>query len=240
MKKFYKLVTIGQGAGGHDETKYVIQLDGKPVQTPSRVPLSAPNKTLAEAIAAEWIAQGEKIDPETMPLTQILTTAQDHVVRERQGITDKLLQYLNTDLLCYRATLPQDLAERQAACWDEWLGWFERTYGAALVTTTDLQALTQPEPAQNAVAETVKALDDMRFCVLQLVTMLTGSLVLGLAFTASEASPEQVFNAANIEENYKYQIYNEAEHGTAPQQEKAQRAMQRDLEAARLFRDSLA
>lgn len=240
MKKFYKLVTVAQGGAGQDKTGYVIHLDGKPVQTPSRVPLCAPNKALAEAIAAEWTAQGEKIDPETMPLTQILTTAQDHVVRERAGITAKMLQYLDTDLLCYRAELPQDLAERQAACWDEWLGWFERTYGSALITTTALQALTQPEAAQRAVADTVAALDDMRFCVLQLVTMLTGSLVLGLAFTAAEASPEQVFNAANIEENYKYQIYNEAEHGTAPQQEKTQRAMQRDLEAARLFRDSLA
>lgn len=234
MKKFYKLVSVGEAPGG-----YVIQLDGKPVQTPARVPLIAPNEAMAGEVAGEWAAQEEKIDPETMPLTQILTTAQDHVANQRAAMSEKLLQYLDTDLLCYRTDIPEELAARQAECWDEWLGWFARAHGAGLKTTTGLAALTQPKEAAVKVRDTVEALDDARFCVLQMVTVLSGSLVLGLAFTQGAAAPEQVFKAANIEEIYKYELYNEAEHGAAPQQEKKQAAMRRDLDAARKFLDLL-
>lgn len=230
MKKFYKMVSVASGHGG-----WTIDLDGKPVLTPLRASLIAPAKALADEIAAEWAAQGARIDPETMPLTQILTTLQDHIAVQRETMSGKLLKYLDTDLLCYRAEIPEELAARQAACWDEWLEWFASTYGISLQTTTGLAALSQPESSLAKVRKTIEDMSDARFCALQLVTALSGSLVLGLAFTVGAATPAHVFEAANVEELYKFEIYNEREHGVAPLQEKKQAAMKRDLEAARKF-----
>ncbi|MCB9989844.1 MAG: ATP12 chaperone family protein [Rhodospirillales bacterium] len=234
MKKFYKMVSVASCEDG-----YVVELDGKPVQTPARVPLAAPNQAMAEALAEEWMTQGDDIVPDTMPLTQILTTAQDHIPRDRGSMTAKILPYLDTDLLCYRTDMPEDLAIRQAESWDIWLNWFAQEYGTTLQTTTGLQALRQDLAAHEKVAQTVAQLDDAHFCILQLVTTLSGSLVLALAFLAGKAAPEQVFEAANIEELYKAEIYNEAEHGAAPLQESKQNAMSRDLFAARKFLDLL-
>lgn len=236
MKKFYKLVSTRQDeAGGH-----VVELDGKPVRTPGGRKLVAPARALADAIALEWSRQGEMIIPDSMPLTQILTTVLDYIPRERAAITDKLLGYLNTDLLCYRAVHPPAMAERQAACWDPWLSWFEKRYNAALLTTTGLNALTQPDELHGRIRREIAAMDDMRFGVLQMVTALAGSLVLALAFNDDEATPDEVFAAANAEEIYKAEIYDEAIHGLAPLQEQKQRAMKRDLEAARIFLASLS
>lgn len=234
MKKFYKLVSAAAENGA-----FKIELDGRPVKTPSGAVLAVPSQPLADAIVSEWAGQKETIVPDTMPLTQILTTAQDRVAVDRAAMMPPLLAYLNTDLICYRTELPEDLAARQAELWDPWIDWFEGKCGARLLTTTALAALSQPEQAHEAAKQTVAAMNDHEFTVLQLVTPLAGSLVLALAFTAGDASPDEVYRAAYAEEDYKAEIYNEAEHGAAPLEEKKRASMRRDLEAARIFLNHL-
>ena len=63
-KRFYTDVGVGEADGG-----YTVTLDGKPIKTPSGSMVVAPSRPLAEMIAAEWNAQGEFIEPLTMPLT---------------------------------------------------------------------------------------------------------------------------------------------------------------------------
>ncbi|MBV1902991.1 MAG: ATP12 family chaperone protein, partial [Marinosulfonomonas sp.] len=46
---------------------YQILLDEREVKTPGRVSLIVPTIELANAIAAEWDAQTDQIDPDTMP-----------------------------------------------------------------------------------------------------------------------------------------------------------------------------
>lgn len=230
MKRFYKMVTVARGAHGHE-----IHLDGKPVKTPSGAVLSAPNEKLAGGMMREWMAQEGEIVPDSMPLTQILITAQDRVSRERPAMEKAVLAYLDTDLLCYRATLPAETARRQAESWDPWLAWFEKEYGVRLATTEGLRALQQPPEARAAVEKAVAALDDARFTVFQLVVSQSGSLVLGLAFMAGAVTPEQICAAASVEEDFKAEVYNEAKHGAAPHMETSRAAMARDVRAAQDF-----
>ena len=115
MKRFYKLVSTNKTAEG-----WAIHLDGKPVKTPIRTTLIAPNEALANELVREWAAQEETIDPETMPLTQILSTQIDRVRVQRAAMSTEILKFLNTDLLCYRAPKdqPPGQLERQAEIWD--------------------------------------------------------------------------------------------------------------------------
>ncbi|MCB1721910.1 MAG: hypothetical protein KDI11_09165, partial [Alphaproteobacteria bacterium] len=110
MKKFYKLVSVHQDIGG-----WAVHLDGRPVKTPLKKTLLAPTEALAASIQEEWAAQDETIDPETMPLTQILSTQIDRVSAQRDAMSAELLKFLDTDLICYRAPKdqPAGQAERQ-------------------------------------------------------------------------------------------------------------------------------
>ena len=81
-KRFYKDVSVAEGEGG----EHVIALDGRPVRTPAKNPLSAPTLALAELIRAEWAAQGEFIDPATMPVTKLVNTAIDGVATDPQAV----------------------------------------------------------------------------------------------------------------------------------------------------------
>jgi chaperone required for assembly of F1-ATPase len=232
MKKFYTTVSLSEKPGG-----YGVILDGKPVQTPQRAPLLAPTKALAEAIMQEWIAQDETIKPETMPLTQILTTQIDRVGLQRHAMTDNLLAYLDTDLLCYRAPEPPELAKRQATRWDPVLAWFADNHGGGekLATTSGLDALAQPRSAHEGMRAAIEAMDDPVFTVMQLATATTGSVILALAFTQGEITAQQALEASRIEECYQAEIARADLYGLDPVQEKKDLADKRDLEAAAQF-----
>ena len=109
MKRFYKQVSVEDGA---------ILLDGRPVRTPARAPLVLSSPALADAVADEWRAQGEDIDPRSMPLTGLANAAIDRVAPDPAAFARPLAAYAESDLLCYRADAPEELVERQAGAWD--------------------------------------------------------------------------------------------------------------------------
>lgn len=230
MKRFYKLVAVAPVAVG-----YEIHLDRKPVLTPSRQTLCAPNRAVATAIAEEWEAQGDVIDPSTMPLMQILVTALDRVAPDRDAMERATLDYLDTDLLWYRTTLPVALAVQQAEAWDPWRNWVAQRSGAIPLVSTDLHALAQPDALHAYVKGALNSLNVLELTVAQLVTSVSGSAILGLAVALGEATPDDVFAATTVEERYKATLYNEAFYGAAPSQEKRDASVRRDLEAADRF-----
>jgi chaperone required for assembly of F1-ATPase len=233
MKRFYKLVSTAKEVGG-----YAILLDGKPVKTPAKAVLCAPSEDIANAIVKEWAAQQEKILPASMPLTQILSTKIDRVSAERAVMSVSVLKYLDTDLVCYRADHPPELIAMQEAVWNPPLVWFAQKFGA-LQTTTDLAALKQPAAAHAAVKKYVEALSDDHFTILQLITATSGSLVLAIGFTERVLSAQQVFDAARVEEAHKAKLYNEEKYGPDPAQEKKDKAMKADLDAAQTWLELL-
>ena len=234
MKRFYKLVSHTPTAGG-----YEVHLDSKPVKSPAKRTLVCVTEPLALSIVREWADQGEHIDPETMPLTQILTTQIDVVSEQREDMTAEVLRFLDTDLICYRTDEPQAMAKAQAAVWDKWVEWMNAHTGATLQTTTGLAALKQDQIIHEKLAADVKAMDEADFTIYQMLVPLTGSAILPLAFVKGQATPEDLYEAANVEENEPAEIYNEDFYGTAPHQEQKQNAMRRDLKAAREFLDFL-
>ncbi|HEU0134406.1 MAG TPA: ATP12 family chaperone protein, partial [Allosphingosinicella sp.] len=118
MKRFYENASVSPEEGG-----VAILLDGRPVRTPARNLLRVPTEELAEAIASEWNDQGEKIDPQSMPLTGLANAAIDRVEPDPTAFGATLARYGESDLLCYRAEGPRPLVERQARQWDPLLGW---------------------------------------------------------------------------------------------------------------------
>ncbi len=227
MKRFYKLVSTQKTENG-----YLITLDGRPVKTALKAELLAANEALANTLVLEWSQQKEEIIPDTMPLTQILSTKIDRVSKERDAMQALLFKYLDTDLLCYRTDQPPELKKAQEDLWNPYLDWFETAYGIALETTEGLSALKQPDEAHEAVQDKIKALDHDHFTILQLTTSACGSLILGLAALAGKANADEIFAAMRVEENFKAKIYNEAFYGADPAQKIKDKAIQDDLKAA--------
>src|SRR5690242_17295083 len=96
-RRFY-----GEAGVEEAESGFRVVLDGRPVRTPARGFLVAPSRRLAEAIAAEWDAQRESIDPSTMPVTRLANSIIDGVVMAPAPVAADIAKYLGSDLLFYR------------------------------------------------------------------------------------------------------------------------------------------
>ena len=194
-KRFYKTVAVRV-----EPSSCAILLDGKAVKTPAGNALSLPIHALAEAVAAEWDAQGDFIDPEAMPLTRYANTVIDRVAPRRAEVITDLAKYAGHDLLCYREATTTQLMQRQAAAWDPWLAWAADRYGADLVVGQGVGHIEQPAEALEALRGAIAAHDAHCLAVLHTAITITGSAVLGLAFTARALDAREVFAAAYVDE----------------------------------------
>jgi len=203
MKRFFKMATAGETTGG-----FTVLLDGKPIRTPAKAPLVVRSKTLAEAVAAEWQAQGETIKPAALPLTRLAGTAIDLVAQRREQVVAEIAKYATTDLVCYRANEPSELAARQHCAWQSHLDWAGARY-APLAVTAGVAPITQAPEALAAYRRAVAAYDDMTLAALHLATTTLGSLVLALALIEGRIDAEEAFAAAELDQSFQIERWGE-------------------------------
>jgi chaperone required for assembly of F1-ATPase len=195
-RRFYEHASTGSGPEGR-----AVYLDDKPVRTPARRPLAAPTSELAQAIAAEWDAQRETIDPAHMPLTRLANAIIDGVVDAPGPVKAEIEKYLTSDLLFYRAAGPQELRERQSQLWDPILRWAKNTLGADFKTGEGIVHVAQPPDALQAVSAAIPD-DAWRLGALHVMTTLTGSALLALAALRGELSVDAAWRAAHADEDW--------------------------------------
>ena len=187
----------------------VIRLDDRPVRTPGRTPLALPTPAAAGAVAAEWAAVADRVDPRAMPLTGLANAAIDRVSPDPALFARGLATYAESDLLCYRADAPEDLVERQAAAWDPLLDWARATYDVDFVVTTGIIHRPQPPATLARLAAAVAALDPFELAALSPIVTISGSLVAALAVAERAADPEAVWLASELDSDWQAEQWGE-------------------------------
>lgn len=204
MKRFYK-----QAAAGMHPDGYGVFLDGRPIRTPAKRHMILPSEALAAAIADEWMAQEEKVDPATMPMMRLAATAIDRVGPQRDHVIGEIAAYGGSDLLCYRAEYPDALIMRQAADWDPLLSWCEECFGARLAVTSGIVHIPQDDAALAALRDAVAACDDFTLSALHTLVGASGSLILGLAVLHGRMEAGAAFAASQIDEDFQREQWGE-------------------------------
>ncbi|WP_116091916.1 ATP12 family chaperone protein [Sphingomonas crusticola] len=223
MKRFYSEVTIADGA---------ILLDGRPVKTPARAALIIPYPTLAAAAAAEWRAQGEEIDPRSMPLTGLSNAAIDRIAPDPTAFARTLAAYGGSDLLCYRADAPPELVARQAELWDPMLDWARARYDVHFVVTTGIIHAPQPPATVQRLSEALAARDAFGLAAMAPLITIGGSLVTALALSEAAVEADAAFDLTHLDE-----IWQAARWGEDQLALETRAARRRDfLAAAQLLR----
>jgi chaperone required for assembly of F1-ATPase len=196
-KRFYQEAAAGEaGDGGHP-----VLLDGRLVRTPSRRTLAAPQRALAEALAAEWNAQEDAVDPARMPLTRLANAVIDAVADRSQPVADEIAKYLGSDLLFYRAETPAGLVAQQSETWDPVLAWARDELGARFVQIEGVMYAAQPDHAIAAARAAIPQ-DVWRLGAVSSITSLTGSALLALALAHGAIEPDGAWDAAHVDEDW--------------------------------------
>jgi len=225
MKRFYKDAAAVPGLGGVG-----IELDGRPVKTPGKRPLALPTEELAEAIAAEWNAQGDEIDPRSMPLTGLANAAIDLVASDPAAFAETLAPFGETDLLYYRSEGPQELVRRQQMRWDLLLAWARRRFEVEFVVTSGVMHRPQPAGTARRLAAAVAGFDAFQLAALAPLVTIGGSVIIALALAEGEIGLDEAWAAATLDEAWSTEQWGEDALAAA-----ALKARRRDLEAAYRF-----
>jgi len=188
-----------------------ISLDGRSLRTPAKAAMILPSRAYAEAVAAEWQAQEEKIDPASMPFTRTANSAIDNVARNHAEIADMIAAYGETDLLCYRAESPVELVTRQSKAWDPLLDWAANELAAPLKTGAGLIHVPQSEASLKALTQRVHDLDSFRLAGFHDLVALSGSLIIGFAVMAHFQPAEQLWETSRLDENWQREHWGDDE-----------------------------
>jgi chaperone required for assembly of F1-ATPase len=204
VRRFYKHASHRAVDGGFE-----ILLDARPVKTPARSELVVPVERLAASIAAEWNAQGDELDPRSMPFTGLANAAIDHVIPDRLAFARGLWSYGESDLLCYRAEAPAPLVERQARHWDKLLAWARRRFDIDFEVVPGIMHRAQPQATVARLADAVESLDAFRLAALSPLVTISGSLVIALALAEGAVPLDEAWEAASLDETWQTEQWGE-------------------------------
>ena len=212
-KRFYKAAGVEERGG-----QYHVVLDGRPIRTPKKNTAAVPTRALGEAVAAEWEAQTEQIDPATMPLTRYANTILDGIVGREAETRADIAKYAGTDLLCYRAKSPQELVDAQAARWDPLLAWARSDLNMPLVATEGMMPVAQQADTLARAQAALAGLDAFRLAAMHTMTTLMGSVVLALAVLKGRLTAQEAWDAAHVDEDWQIRKWGEDAEAAARRQ----------------------
>jgi chaperone required for assembly of F1-ATPase len=229
VKRFWKDVAVVEEAEG-----WAIALDRRPVRTPAHAALRLPNAVLVEAVADEWRAVGDTLDPRAMPLTGLANAAIDRVAPEKDAFAAGLARYAEADLACYRSDWPPELVERQQNSWDPLLAWARRRYDIDFAATSGLIHVPQPPATIDRLGQAVAELDAYRLAGLSLLVTIGGSLVAALAVLERALTAEAGWQAVSLDDRWQLEQW-----GSDSDAEQALDNRRRDFFAAASFLELL-
>jgi chaperone required for assembly of F1-ATPase len=202
MKRFWTEATIAPVEAG-----WQVLLDGRPVKTQAGSAQVVPSEALAAAMAAEWTAQGATVNPDSLPLRDLADLAIDVIAPVRDGTIAALLRYAETDTLCYRAEPDEPLHARQLELWEplllaaeaRWDVHFERVNGV----------LHRPQSSETLarIERVLTIYDPFTLAALTTLSALAASLVIALAALEDGADATELWNAAELEEDWQAELW---------------------------------
>lgn len=206
MKRLWKEATVAEVQGG-----WQVLLDGRAVMTQAGSAQIVPTRALAEALAGEWAAQGETVDPQSLPLRDLADLAIDVIAPDRAGAEAKLLGYGETDTLCYRAEPDEPLHARQLEVWEPLLKAAESRWDIHFERVGGVIHRPQSQATLAQLEKVLAAQDNFSLAALTTVTSLAASLVVGLGALEPGADAAALWAAAELEEYWQVELWGEDE-----------------------------
>ncbi|KAJ3935231.1 MAG: hypothetical protein NXY57DRAFT_888369 [Lentinula lateritia] len=210
MKRFWKTVGIEDRKEG-----IAITLDKRALKTPSGHTLLLPhNKRLvATLIATEWENQRIVLKPHALPMTSLASRAIDNFAdsESRKNVRQSLIQYLDTDTICFYQDYPPPLIRQQETHWDPLFAWVEENFGAKLVKFTSILSNSQSEESKKKLSLVIDDFNQWEMAALERAIHATKSFVIALALVKRRLNVDQASDAAGVEVNSQIERWGEVE-----------------------------
>ena len=196
MRKFWKTVKVKKKSSN----SYEILLDENVLKTPMKKKLTIQNSKIAEEIYKEWNQDTNVIDTDAMIFYGILSTYIDKISGNRKLYIDDILDFIDTDLTCYRAEKPNDLVQWQSKNWDPILLKVETYINNKINVFKGVMPLKQDKEIHIKITKFLTKFTDLEIVVLHRITNITGSIFLSLCILSNDKIKEKAFELSYLDE----------------------------------------
>ena len=179
---------------------FAVRLDARDLRGPRGGAVVLPTQALAEIVAGEWAGQGETLELAKMHATRLANTAIEQVPQAREATAESVANFAATDLLCYYATDPAGLAERQERLWGPLLARAEAEAGLRFERASGIIHREQPAETLSRIKALALALDDFALTGLAFGAALYGSALLAIAVQRGWLTGEAAFDLSRLDE----------------------------------------
>ena len=196
MKKNWKTVQVKEKS----INSYEILLDNNILKTPLKNKLIIPNAKIAKEIYMEWDQKTNFLNTDSMVFYGIISTSIDKICDNRKSYIDDVLEFIDTDLICYRAEKPNDLAQWQSKNWDPIISKVEKYINHKINVFKGIMPLRQDKEIHLKITTFLTKFSDLEIATLHRITNITGSIFLTLYVLKNDKIKENVFELSYLDE----------------------------------------
>ena len=172
------------------------------------------SERLANEIVREWDANGKIDTIKNSFFTKFCFSATDITKKEREAIFSRLVEYSNCDPICYIASEPTKLHLKQEYLYSPLIDWAEKFFSIKLNRGTGLVFIEQPPLNAGIMKKYLEQFDNLHLTAIHELTKSLGSLFTCLALYKNMVSPELAWKIANVEDNFRIEVWGEVEEET--------------------------
>ena len=196
MRKFWKMVKVKKKSSN----SYEILLDENVLKTPMKKKLTIQNSKIAEEIYKEWNQNKNIVDTDAMIFYGIISTSIDKISNNRILYVNEILNFIDTDLICYRAEEPNDLVQWQSKNWDPILLKIEKYINNKVDVFKGIMPSKQKKGIKLKIIKFLTKFSDLEIIVLHRITNITGSVFLSLCILNNDLIKEKAFELSYLDE----------------------------------------
>ena len=196
MKKFWKKIEIRQSSS----KKFHLLLDNKKLTTPMKKELVLPSEILVNEVLREWDQNSDNINIDDLVFYGVLSTAIDKVNLEKDAYVNDIIDFIDTDLICYRAESPNDLIALQNKSWNPILLLIEKYIDVKIKVFKGVMPSNQDQKVHTEIKKLISNLSDVQISVLHRITNLIGSIFLSLCILKKDLLKEDAFECSFLDE----------------------------------------
>jgi len=196
MKKFWKKIEIRQSSSKN----FHLLLDNKKLTTPMKKELVLPSEILVNEVLREWDQNSDNINIDDLVFYGVLSTAIDKVNLEKDAYVNNIIDFIDTDLICYRAESPNDLIALQNKSWNPILLLIEKYIDVKIKVFKGVMPSNQDQKVHTEIKKLISNLSDVQISVLHRITNLIGSIFLSLCILKKDLLKEDAFECSFLDE----------------------------------------
>jgi chaperone required for assembly of F1-ATPase len=196
MKKFWKNVAVKEIY----PNQFQVHLDNKVLKTPMKKDLIFLNLIMAKEIAQEWDIEEKVINTNNMIYYGLLSTAIDKIEFSRNIYIKDMLNFVNTDLICYRAEGPDELINIQNNLWNPILSYIKKYLNLEINFCSGVMPITQPLQIFPKLKFLMNTFSNQEISALHRLTNISGSIFISLCILKGDVLKKEAFELSFLDE----------------------------------------